>query len=218
MSQIGAAAGFSDAPGAQLSADWFEVRLGKLTASKTGKALGRLKNGERTAEARSVIIELLAERLTGAAVDHVVTADIRWGTETQPAARDWYMVETGNFVVECGFVPHPAIGDCGASPDGIVPPDGLVEYKCPRTTTHLRWLEAGIVPPEHIPQMQLQLACTGRAWCDFVSFDPRLPPSVQGFVRRYVPAPGELDRLEEDIRHFLKEVDDMFDRLTGVKK
>jgi hypothetical protein len=110
-------------------------------------------------------------------------------------------------VETCGFVLHPDIARFGASPDGLVGEDGLIQIKCPNTTTHLGWMLAGTVPVEHCPQMLAELACTGRAWCDFVSFDPRLPAYLQLFVRRFERDEKLIAALETEVVHFNAEIE-----------
>jgi putative phage-type endonuclease len=109
---------------------------------------------------------------------------MQWGTETEPQARNAYCFRHDTDVSECGFYDHPKIGMAGASPDGLIGLDGLVEIKCPNSATHIQTLLGGSVPEKYRTQMLWQMACTDRAWCDFVSYDPRLPESMRLFVQR----------------------------------
>jgi putative phage-type endonuclease len=200
----------------QGSGAWHNQRCGKATASRTKAIVKRLKNGDDSAERKALKIEILCERLTGDVVDKFVTPAMTRGIEEEPRAKEAYEQKTGRLVKDVGFVDHPSIPFCGASPDGLVD-EGLVEIKCPNTTTHIGWVLAGVVPEEHKPQMILQCACTGRKWVDFVSYDSRLPEAQQLFIRRYTPSQEEIDWIEKEVTEFLAEVDQMFDQLTKVE-
>ena len=128
--------------------------------------------------------ELLCERLTGASGPRFLNDAMRWGTEQEPWARAAYSERQGVDVFECGFIPHPEIARAGASPDGLVGADGLTEFKCPNSATHIETLLSGTIPEKYILQMQFQMACAGREWCDFASFDPRLPENMRLFIKR----------------------------------
>lgn len=192
---------------------WFNARTGCLTASRMGACLKRLKSGEDSAERRSLKIEILAERLTGNIVPKYNTEAMQWGIETEAAAKEAYEAKTGRLITDVGFIPHPTISLFGASPDGLVD-DGLIEIKCPSTTTHLQYLLNKTVPDQYKPQMLTQCVCTGRKWVDFVSFDPRLPEPHQLFVIRYEPTVEELATIEEEAKIFLDEIEAMFEAIT----
>jgi predicted phage-related endonuclease len=132
---------------------------------------------------------------------------MEWGVETEPLARAAYEVATGNLVDQVAFVDHPTIKWFGCSPDGLVGDDGLVEIKCPQSTTHLEYLEADQPPKKYIPQMMAQMACTGRKWCDFVSFDPRLPDGLQLFIVRVNADDKYILAMENEVTEFLAEVE-----------
>jgi len=195
---------------------WHNQRCGKATASRAKAIVKKLKNGDDSAERKALKVEILCERLTGDVVDKFVTPAMTRGIEEEPKGKEAYELRTGRLVKDAPFVPHPRIENCGASPDGFVD-DGLIEIKCPNTTTHIGWVLAGVVPEEHKPQMILQCACTGRKWVDFVSYDSRLPEAQQLFIRRYTPSQEEIDWIEEEITKFLAEVDQMFDQLTQTE-
>jgi predicted phage-related endonuclease len=192
---------------------WVRERIGHLTASNMWRAMATTKKGE-SAERVKLKHELLAERLADAAVDHYITSDMQWGLDNEPAAREEYQRLSGFDILPAGFVRHRHIEFFGASPDGFVVPDGLVEFKCPRTTTHIAWMLAGVVPEQHKPQMLAQCACAGRKWVDFVSFDPRLPERQRMFVRRFTPTHDEIVAVEQAAHLFLTEVESMFSILT----
>ena len=196
----------------QRSEEWFQQRLGKGTASKANDM--RSKTGVKR---KNYAIRLLTERRTQMPVDTFVSSSMEWGTENESIARMAYQLrnkESG--VAEVGFLLHPTIENFGASPDGFVDKDGLIEIKCPNSTTHIEWLLAGKVPTAHKNQMIAQLVCTGRQWCDFVSFDPRVGEDIELFVVRFEPTAKEREELEKDVTEFLAEVDEMEDQLTKL--
>lgn len=200
--------------GPQGSASWHAARGGKLTASRMAAAMSFTKAGKESADRTRLKVELLCERLTGDAFPHIVTEPMRWGIDNEPLAKQAYEAATFNRIVDVGFIDHPEIDMCGASPDGLVGADGLVECKVPNTATHIGWMLAGVVPAAHIPQILLQLATTRRKWCDFVSFDPRLPEPQQLFIRRFTPTAEQIEEVEEAARQFLRELDAMWEQLT----
>jgi putative phage-type endonuclease len=190
----------------QRSEEWFNIRLGKVTASRVADIIAKTKTGYSASRA-SYMGDLICERLTGKQVEFFVTSAMRWGTETEPMAASSYEARTGNLVEGVGFVPHPTINMTGASPDGLVDEDGLIEIKCPNTSTHLETVLSNVPPAKYVTQMQWQMACTGRKWCDFISFDPRLPEKMQIFIQRVERDDEVIKKLEEEVGTFLKEID-----------
>jgi putative phage-type endonuclease len=190
----------------QRSAEWYQTRLGKVTASRIADLMARTKSGYSTSRA-NYMAELIAERLTGAKGDSYQSSAMQWGTEQEPYARAAYETLKGVLVSEIGFVPHPTIPNSGASPDGLVDDDGLVEIKCPFTATHLEFLTTGIVPERYNLQMQWQMACTGRGWCDYVSYDPRLPERMSISIQRVNRDFTLVGNVETEVRAFLSELD-----------
>jgi len=142
---------------------WYSSRIGKLTASRMADAVNTLKKGGDTEKRSNYRLELIAERFTGKAADFFENYAMKWGTDCEPLARSAYEVHTGNMVSEVGFIAHPIIEWAGASPDGLVG-DGLLEIKCPNTTTHIKYLLAGEVPEQYKYQMLWQMLCTQRKW------------------------------------------------------
>lgn len=189
----------------QGSPEWFAVRCGKVTASRVSDLIAKTKSGWG-ASRTNYMAELIAERLTGVPAPSFSSAAMQWGTEQEPEARAAYEFRADREVVSAGFVIHPAIADAGASPDGLVDADGLVEIKCPNTATHIETLLGQAVPAKYITQMQFQMACTGRQWCDFVSFDPRLPEAMRFFCKRIERDNKVISQLESDVAEFLDEV------------
>lgn len=189
----------------QGSPEWFAQRLGKVTASRVADVVAKTKSGWGASRA-NYMAELVAERLTGNAAVRFHSAEMQWGTDMEPEARANYEFMTNATVEPAPFVPHSSIAETGASPDGYVGAEGLVEIKCPNTATHIETLLGGSVPGKYATQMQWQMACTGRVWCDFVSFDPRLPPSMQLFIKRLPRDDAAIKQLEADVVDFLNEL------------
>jgi putative phage-type endonuclease len=200
----------------QGSESWFQVRIGKVTASRVADVIAKTKTGY-SASRDNYMAQLVCERLTGQKGESFTNAAMQHGTDTEPLARAAYEALQDVLVDEVGFVPHPTIEMAGASPDGMVGEDGLLEIKCPNTATHIETLISKVVPSKYNTQMQFQMACTGRKWCDFVSFDNRLPAELQLFVTR-VPRDEVFIRLiEAEIVQFLAELDDKINKLMKVK-
>lgn len=189
----------------QGSAEWKRLRLGKVTASRVADVVAKTKSGYSASRA-NYMAQLIAERLTDTVADAYTNAAMQHGTETEPEARDAYCFYQGVAVEEVAFVPHPKIDQAGASPDGLVGADGLVEIKCPNTATHLETLLGQAVPAKYETQMQFQMACTGRQWCDFVSYDPRMPENMRLFVKRLKRDDKRIAELESEIAIFLFEM------------
>ena len=201
----------------QGSPEWLEARAGKVTASRIADVLAKVKTGE-AAGRRDYRAQMVAEIRTGRPQESGFMNDaMRWGTEQEPYARAAYECQAGVLVDQVGMVLHPSIERGAASPDGLVDPDGLVEIKCPNTATHLDYLLDGTVPAKYQPQMLWQMACTGRDWCDFVSFDPRLPEDLQLFVVRFQRDQARIDAMEAEVRAFLAEVEETVSRLRAIK-
>lgn len=196
-------------------AAWLASRTGKLTASRMADAMDKTKAGKSSAARTKLMHEILAERLTGDVVPHFVNDFMRWGLEQEPIAKDAFEVATGSLLIPCGFVDHPDIGDFGSTPDALLDRDAVVEFKCPQTTTHIAWKLAGEVPEQHRPQILAQLACTGRTRAVFVSFDPRVPPKSQLFIREWTPKAEEIAAVEQAAREFLAEIEQMWEVLTA---
>ena len=196
----------------QRTEEWHAIRLGRVTASRVADVIAKTKTGYGASRA-NYMAELICERLTGTKGEPFVSSAMMWGTETEPQARAAYEAKLGDLVTEVGFVPHASLGGSGASPDGLVDVDGLVEIKCPQTATHMDTLLTETVPAKYVTQMQWQMACTGRKWCDFVSYDPRLPERMQLFVKRVPRDDVFIEQLEREIISFIKEMDEKIAKL-----
>jgi putative phage-type endonuclease len=194
--------------------EWKAIRCGRVTASRVADIVARTKTGPSASRA-NYLAELVAERLTGTVAEGYSNSAMEWGTTNEADARLAYSFRADADVEEVGFVHHPSIPMAGASPDGLVSTDGLVEIKCPNTATHIDTLLSGSVPGKYITQMQWQMACTGRLWCDFASFDPRMPEEMRLFVKRVERDEPRITELETEVRTFLTELDATIGRLTA---
>jgi putative phage-type endonuclease len=199
----------------QGSDEWKALRLGKVTASRVADVVAKTKSGYSASRA-NYAAQLIAERLTGTVAESYTNSAMQHGTETEPEARDAYCFYQGVTVEEVGFVPHPKIDQAGASPDGLVVADGLVEIKCPNTATHLETLLGQAVPGKYETQMQFQMACTGRQWCDFVSYDPRMPENMRLFIKRLHRDDKRISELEAEVAGFLLEMAVKLSQLTSL--
>lgn len=190
----------------QGSDEWKQLRLGRVTASRVADVIAKTKSGY-SASRDNYMAQLICERLTGTVAESYTNAAMAHGVETEPLARAAYESYADVLVDEVAFVAHPTIEMAGASPDGLVGNDGLLEIKAPQTNTHIDTLLSETVPTKYFTQMQWQLATTKRAWCDFVSFDPRLPDGLQLFVKRVEFDTEYAAMLEEEVTKFLAELD-----------
>lgn len=191
----------------QRSEQWFSDRAGCVTASRIADVMAKTAKGYGAGRA-NYMADLIAERLTGIPKQGFMNAAMQHGTDTEPQARAMYELEHGVTVVETGFVPHPTLGNTGASPDGLVGDDGLVEIKCPNTATHIDTLRGAPIDRKYLLQMHWQMLCTERQWCDFASFDPRLPLEMQLHVRR-VELDAELaEEITAEVTKFLSELNE----------
>ena len=196
----------------QRTEEWFQQRLGKVTASRISDVIAKTKTGVSTSR-QNYLVQLVSERLTGKKGDSFVNQAMLDGIEREGAARAIYMLNRDVSVTEVGFFDHPVIKNSGASPDGAVNAEeegkyaGLIEIKCPIETTHTNTLMSKSVPSKYIPQMQWQLACTGAKWVDFVSYNPNFPMELQLFVARVDRDDTYIAELEAEVVKFLEEVE-----------
>ena len=208
---------------AQGTPEWFAQRLGAITCSRLKDLMAKTKSGYSTSR-QNYMAQLICERLTGKREESYTNAAMEWGTVTEPQARMAYESKTGNVVIEAGFVLHRTIKGFGGSPDGLIDPSGIdglinpsgmIEIKCPNTATHIEWIRhvewirREKVPPAHRAQVQGLMEVCGREWCDFVSFDPRLPEHLQLFIVREVYDAEYCKELKAEIAAFGAELDAM---------
>lgn len=202
----------------QLSDEWFAQRLGKVTASRVKDVMAKTKSGP-SATRKNYMMELLCQRLTGAREEGFTNSAMQRGTELEPLARSAYEMYRDAVVTEAEFIIHPVHSQTGASPDGFVGEEGLIEVKCPNTAQHIACIQSGSYDKKYLYQMQHQMACTGRKWCDFVSFDDRLPEPLQLFVARVEREDNLINDMMDEILIFLHELDKLEqEMLTKMEK
>lgn len=199
----------------QRSPEWYQARLGKITASRVADVMAKTKSGY-SASRKNYMAELLCQRLTGEREEDFESASMRWGTETEPFARSAYEARFGVLVEEVGFIDHPSIPMFGASPDGLVGLEGMTEIKCPNTMTHIEYLTTGKVDTKYIYQMMTQMMCAVRKWCDFVSYDPRLPANLSMFVTRFYWDDHMIGTIEDEVIQFNAELDALIEKLKSI--
>jgi len=192
----------------QGSEEWLQMRAGKVTASRISDVMARDRSGKNWGKTRDTYMgELIAEILSGVPSEGFSNATMARGNEIEPDARNAYAFLRDANVTEVAFVDHPTIEKAGASPDGLVDDDGLVEFKCPNTSTHIDTIIKKKIAGNYIKQMQWQMACTERLWCDFVSYDPRLPPQYRFYVQRVPRDDAAISELESGVREFLADIE-----------
>ena len=190
----------------QGTSEWRALKCGWVGASRVADIIAKTKSGPSASRA-TYMGQIIAERLTGTPMESFSSAAMQWGTDTEALARAAYQFEACVLVGKASFIPHPKVEMAGASPDGLIGDDGLLEIKCPNTATHIETLLGQSVPGRYVTQMQFQMACTGRVWCDFASFDPRMPDSMSLFVRRVHRDDKTIAELEAAVVEFNAEID-----------
>jgi len=191
----------------QGSADWLTMRNGCVTGSRVCDVVAKLKKGGPSAARTNYLMEVVCSRLTGLSPDNYVSPAMQWGIENEPFARAAYEMAQDVMVATAGFALHPKIKWFGASPDGLIGDDGLLEIKCPTSAVHLGYVIGGQVPIDYMPQMLAEMACTERQWVDFVSYDPRMPANLQLFIRRFHRDEKLIAEMELEVACFLEEVE-----------
>lgn len=200
----------------QKTEEWKKARCGNVGASKIADIMARTKSGYSASRA-NYMATLIVERLTGESQETYTNAAMQWGVDNEDAAREAYSFLTGNQIALTGFVLHTAIKGAGASPDGLVNDDGLIEIKCPNTATHLDTLLGESIDDKYIKQMQFQMACTGRLWCDFVSFDPRLPWNLRIKIQRVNRDNSLIAAIEKEVADFIVELEEKLQKLNDLQ-
>ena len=201
----------------QRTDEWFAARLGKVTASRVADVMAKTKTGYSTSR-DNYMAQLICERLTGQRQESYSNAAMDWGTQTEPLARAAYEIHKSVLVDEVGLIDHPYLPMCAASPDGLVDIDGMVEIKCPNTSTHFDTLLANKMPAKYMPQVQWQMACANRLWVDFVSFDPRAPEGLQLFITRIDRDDKYILSMEAEVNKFLQELEEKINQLEKRKQ
>lgn len=201
----------------QRTDEWYRARCGQLGASQINKVLAKTKTGAESATRKNLIAELVCMRLTGQSPEGFTSAAMQWGIDNEPNARTAYEFIKNVDVIQTGWIPHKTIEWTGCSPDGLVGDNGLIEIKCGNTATHIEWMLAGVPPKEHQNQMLWQMEVCDKQWCDFVSYDPRLPIDLQLFIVRLDRDEEKIKLIREEVIKFLQEVDEMIDNLENRK-
>ena len=199
----------------QRTNEWFAARCGRVTASRIADVMARTKSGYAASRA-NYLAQLVCERLTGEVAPSFSSPAMEWGTEKEPEARAAYSAKTGEIVEETGFHKHPTL-EAGASPDGLVGGDGLVEIKCPNSATMIEYLRTRQIPHKYLLQMQWQMLCTDRQWCDFVAYDPRLGERLQLLIIRVERDPALIAEIESQVTQFLQELDQTVNELKEIE-
>ena len=205
----------------QGSPEWFAQRCGKATASRISDIVAKTKSGYSTSRA-NYMAQLVVERMTNQVAESYTNAAMEWGIENEGFARANYESKMNLLVTETGAIDHPTIPMSAASPDGLVVDKdnaslGCLEIKCPNTAQHISTLLGEEVAKKYYDQMQWQMACTGRYWCDFVSYDPRMGKELQLFIKRIARDDKYIAELEGEVIQFLKEVDDKVNKLNQLR-
>jgi predicted phage-related endonuclease len=202
----------------QGSAQWLEFKVGKVGASRVSEITAKLRDGRPGASRATYLGELIAERLTGTSSETYKSAAMQWGNDVEPLARSNYQFRNMCLVERVGCILHPAINGALCSPDGLVGAEGMVEFKCPNTSTHCDFILGAEIPGKYLQQMQWQMACAGRQWVDYVSFDPRLPERLRMWVQR-VPRDGKMiELLESEVKAFLRDLEVRIRALSQVRE
>lgn len=189
--------------------EWQAMRCGKVTASRVADVMRSGRGGKPSASRARYMGELVTERLTGVVSETFKSRDMEWGNETEEEAGNVYAFERGATLHKIAFVDHPTIEMSGCSPDRLVGDDGLIEAKCPASHTHIETLLTDKISPDYVRQIHWQLACTGRAWCDFISYDPRLPIEMRLYVKRFHRDQPAIETMEAEVTSFLQETAEM---------
>jgi hypothetical protein len=201
----------------QSSPEWNSIRCGIITSSRLADVLDYLKKGGEGAGRRNYRWELIAQRLTGQPRDNGASfaARVKWGVENEPFARGAYELHAGVMVDRVGFITHPDMDFTGGSPDALVGADGVYEAKCPDSITHVQWIKAGVVPEDHIPQCLWNIECAEREWCDFMSYDPRMPEHLRKFIVRQYRDEVKLAEYRSEVARLNDEINEAINSLGG---
>lgn len=202
----------------QGSEAWVRARLGRVTASRVADIIAKGRGGGHAASRESYMDELIAERFTGQPAERFVNDAMRWGTANEAGARTLYEFLRNVEVEQVGFIDHLTIPSAGASPDGLIGDNGLIEIKAPNTSTHLATIRRDVVPEKYITQIHWQAACTRRKWCDFVSYDPRVEPRLQLFIKRVPIDQVLVAKLEDAVRDFINDLEKQIEWLIKYEE
>ncbi len=201
----------------QRTAQWFQARLGKVTASNVYNVISKTAKGTPTSKYEDYKIKLMTERLTGEISQSYPTPAMQWGIEHEEDALKEYAFIYDTEITQCGFIQHPTIKMAGASPDGLIGENGLIEIKCPQSINHLRFCIDDEIKPEYHAQMQFQMACTERKWCDFISYDPRFAGDSSHLrmkIKRIYRDDKQIEQINQAVEAFLAEIEQEIQRIS----
>ena len=198
--------------------EWHQIRLGKVSASRMAELLAKTKTGAFAASRAKYMAQLLCERMTGEPTEFFTSQAMQRGVDVEPVARAAYEAENLTSVEQVAWVEHPTIPFSGCSPDGLVGEHGLIEIKCKEIHNHLDSILNDRIDPDHQTQMMWQMACTGRKWCDYVCFDDRAPEGLQLFIKRLERNDELIQKMEDEVRTFLKDLESMIQKLNEIKE
>jgi putative phage-type endonuclease len=201
----------------QGSEAWKLLKVGKVSASRMAELLAKTKTGAFAASRAKYMAQLLCERMTGEPTEFFTSQAMQRGTEIEPVARAAYEAENLTSVEQVAWVEHPTIPMAGCSPDGFVGEHGLVEIKCKEIHNHLDSILNDRIDPDHQAQMMWQMCVTGRQWCDYVCFDDRAPEGLQLFVKRLHRDEEKIKQMEDEVRTFLKDLENMIQKLNEIR-
>ncbi|QEE11715.1 YqaJ viral recombinase family protein [Bartonella krasnovii] len=202
----------------QRTAEWFQARLGKVTASNVYNVLSKTAKGMPTSKYEDYKIKLMTERLTEEISQSYITPAMQWGIDYEEDPLREYAFIYDTEVTRCGFIQHPTIQMAGASPDGLIGEDGLIEIKCPQSSNHLRFFIDGNIKSEYYAQMQFQMACTGRKWCDFMSYNPNFVGKSTGLrmkIKRINRDEEQIEQINQAVEIFLAEIDQEMQKILA---
>lgn len=198
--------------------EWRMLRLGKISGSRISDVMAKGRDGKPSVTRENYMYELATERLTNIPTESYTSPAMSWGTENEDMARTSYEVHKGVFVSELPWIAHPFVANAGCSPDGLVDDSvGLVEIKCPNTKTHIEYILKGEPPKAYLNQMMWQMACTGRSYVDFVSYDPRLPVDLELFVARLERDEEYIQLITDEVIKFDNEVTQLVNKLKEIR-
>ena len=195
----------------QGSIEWNQLRLGKVTASRIKDVMTNGRGSAISKTSESYMYELLADLLTGEPQPFFENDAMRWGTETEPKARLMYELKTGIEVEQVAFIEHSDF--IGVSPDGLIGNTGLIEIKCPKTTTQLKRSQQENYHTDYKYQIQMQLWVSERDWCDFLSFDPRLQGKAKYLCERVYRDEKIIADMQDKTEVFVDKLKSLFESL-----
>jgi len=198
----------------QGSEEWLQATAGSCGSSDAPRIVRKTDKGY-SADRGTLLGEKVLEKLTGRRTDRPKTQAMQNGIDREPVARIGYSIKYNIEVEQVPFVPHPLIVGAHCSPDGYVGELGLVEIKCPEAKKHIEVLITEAIPKDHMEQMMWQMACTGRQWCDYVSFHPGFPKEMSMWVKRVPRVETHIKDLESEVKTFIKEINAKVSKLTA---